>query len=132
MESDIKNAFYNKMNRVPQAYSKAQNRLHKGTGISIRTPRMDMYSSEVMYLIRLSIPGVRKEDIKVLFNDKNQIELKGRVNLQGQDTLKEAILKEIYEGPFMRQIDIPEDADKDNIKFAYQAGILELTIPKKK
>lgn len=106
-------------------------KLYNSLEHQIRSPKMDMYESKETYLIRISIPGVKKEDVKVIFTDDTVLEIKGSVKPiihQGYDKL---VFGEIYQGPFKRTVDLPINTDKSKLSFSYQGGILEVIVSKK-
>lgn len=102
----------------------------KGTQLEVRKPRVDIYESDNSYLFRLSIPGVQKEDIKLFFSSHNKLEIEGVVRPKIPEKFRETLLKEIYQGPFRRQLEIPQYVDNNNINFTYTGGILEITLLK--
>lgn len=96
----------------------------------IRAPKMDMFESVNTYYLRISIPGVKKENVKLTISDTNRLEIKGNVNTIVNSEFEKSLFREIYEGPFIRSIDLPQNADSSKVVFSYQGGILEVTIPK--
>lgn len=91
-----------------------------------------MYESKNSYYIRLSIPGVRKEDIRISLTSETQMDIRGIVKRLGiKEEFKKCLIQEIYHGPFFRRIEFSSKVDKDRIKFSYNRGILEINIPKK-
>lgn len=104
--------------------------IKKINNLQIRSPKMDIYESREAYYIRISIPGVRKEDIKLAFTDNNSLEIKGNVKPIINKDFEKIISKEIYQGPFMRTLTLPKDSDRSKVTFSYQGGILEITMSK--
>ncbi|WP_186576657.1 Hsp20/alpha crystallin family protein [Aquibacillus kalidii] len=111
-----------------QLYTQQDNGDNKDN--QIRTPRVDMYESDYQYYVRLSIPGVKKDDLQVAFNDQEMLEISGSVKpfVPQEMTLK--IVEEIFKGPFKRYIKFPKPVDKKQLKFGYTNGILEIYLEK--
>ncbi|WP_078544545.1 Hsp20/alpha crystallin family protein [Litchfieldia alkalitelluris] len=96
----------------------------------VRTPRTDLFETENQYYIRLSLPGVKKEHLDIFINEGGILEIKGKVVTKLPDHTINIIQQEIYQGPFHRQIKIPNVVDKQSVKFSYNNGILEVLINK--
>ncbi|MFC4321538.1 Hsp20/alpha crystallin family protein [Litchfieldia salsa] len=97
---------------------------------AVRTPRIDFVETENQYYIRLSIPGVKKENLEININQEGNLEIKGKVITILPENTKNIIFQEIYQGPFHRLIKIPNSIDKQSVQFSYNSGILEVSINK--
>jgi HSP20 family protein len=113
-------------NQIQMPPSKSMNR------VEMRTPKIDLYESENTYFIRISLPGVRKEELQLRFTSESSIEIKGRVKPVIPVEFSENIMREIYQGPFRRVVNLPKAVDSNNLRFDYQGGILEIYSPKLK
>jgi HSP20 family protein len=113
-------------NNIPMPPSKRMNRVED------RAPKIDLHESEYTYFIRISLPGVRKDDLQIRFATESSIEIKGRVRPVVPVEFSENVMKEIYQGPFRRIVNLPKAVDSSNLRFDYQGGILEIYIHKLK
>lgn len=95
-----------------------------------RTPRVDVYESEAMYYLRLSIPGVKSENLVIRFVNETDLEIKGHVKPSHPQHIENLVTKEIYEGPFYRLIRFPTELLNETIQFDYSCGILNIYIEK--
>ncbi|UFU00553.1 Hsp20/alpha crystallin family protein [Radiobacillus kanasensis] len=98
--------------------------------IQVRTPRIDVYESDTDYYIRMSLPGVQKENLHVKLLNDQDLEIKGNVYSSHPDHINQLVAQEIFEGPFYRLIRFPTYIRKNSISFDYKAGILQLSIKK--
>lgn len=113
-------------NQIQMPPSKSMNR------VEMRTPKIDLYESENTYFIRISLPGVRKEELQLRFTSESSIEIKGRVKPVIPIEFSENIMREIYQGPFRRVVNLPKAVNSSNLRFDYQGGILDIYIHKLK
>lgn len=100
--------------------------------------RMDVSEREDAYIVHAEIPGVEKENINVTI-DGNQVTISAEVvknteqkrsNAQDQD--KEKVLRtERYYGKVFRTFALGQDVDEEGAEAKYNAGVLELRLPKK-
>jgi HSP20 family protein len=96
----------------------------------IRAPKVDLFETNQQYFLRLSLPGVKKENLKIFLNEQGLLEISGRVVTHLPEATKNIIVQEIFQGPFQRKIKIPGTVDKQSIKFHYDNGILEVYMAK--
>lgn len=96
----------------------------------VRTPRVDMFESDSTYYSRVSLPGVKKEDLKIYFKNSNILQIEGRVDPFIKEEYGTQISQEIYRGPFIRTIQFPKKVNTENIKFNYLSGMLEFFVEK--
>jgi len=92
-------------------------------------PPTDVYETEKDIIIKMSVSGLRPEDISVLFS--NQIlTVSGK---RGDDSAHQKVCfyqVEIRYGYFERKIKIPKQVDANNIHATYENGFIMITIPK--
>lgn len=96
----------------------------------VRNPRIDLFETEEHYCIRLSLPGVKKEQLDINFTEKGDIEVRGIVTTNLPETLQKVLIQEIYQGPFYRKIYVPRSVNKEGVTFSYNNGILEIIMKK--
>ncbi|MBC7264168.1 MAG: Hsp20/alpha crystallin family protein [Chloroflexi bacterium] len=93
------------------------------------TPRVDMFDREDKVIVKVELPGVKREDIDVsvvggVLTIKG--ERKGEENVRDEDYY----CCERFRGSFYRAIQLPTEVDADRIEATYADGILEITLPK--
>ncbi|KAK8244885.1 HSP20-like chaperone [Phyllosticta capitalensis] len=100
-------------------------------------PEADVFDTETSYVIHLSIPGAKKEDVGLSWDaEKSEISVSGVVHRPGdEDLLKTLALNERKVGAFDRKIRLgsranPAQVDSDGITAKLEDGILRVEIPK--
>ena len=95
-----------------------------------RFPRVDVVDDEKSIKLIADLPGVKKEDVKILLEDgfltvsgekKNEFEGKEEINI---------IRNERLFGKFERKFELPEDINPDEIKAKFENGLLNISIAK--
>lgn len=100
-----------------------------GRGLTAWTPSADMTEDEKEYTIHMDIPGMKKDDIKVSFQD-GRITISGEREAREKEEKKDFVRQERYYGSFYRSFTLPENVKEDQIEAKFKNGVLELTIPK--
>jgi len=96
-----------------------------------RKAKADFIETENEFILEIELPGIEKEDIKLDITDSS-IELKAEKKKEKEEKTKESYsYARSYTG-FYRSIDLPIEADKENIDASYKNGILTVHIPFKK
>jgi len=97
-----------------------------------RVPAIDVHDGEGQYLVKVDLPGIRKEDI--------EISLENGVLSVSAETTKEdkeekdgkLVRQERHYGKFLRSLTVGSDVDPARIKAHFEDGVLNLTLPKVK
>lgn len=100
-------------------------------GILSRTPLVDMVDKGDRYHLRLEIPGIDKDKIR-LHATKDSIEISAEQSEESrQDKGRNYIYNERSYNSFYRSIPTPEEIIPSKISAKMQNGILQVEIPKK-
>jgi HSP20 family protein len=110
---------------VPFSWS----RENGGKTLSTWSPSSDITEDENEYQIRMDIPGMEKNDIKVNVQD-GRITITGERKTEEKDEKKDFIRQERYHGSFYRSFTLPEKLREDNIQATFKDGVLKLVVPK--
>ncbi len=101
------------------------------------TPEADVFDTEDAYIVHMSLPGAKKEDVGVNWNaDKSELSVAGVIYRPGdEEFLKTLALDERKVGVFERKVRLgsramPAQVDADSISAKMEDGILIVTIPK--
>lgn len=98
-------------------------------GIRMKT---DVQEKDGSYLIDMELPGYKKEDIQAELKDGYlTIMAKHNENRDEKDTKGNFIRRERYFGSCQRSFFVGNYVKQEDIKAAFQNGILRLVIPKK-
>ncbi len=77
------------------------------------------------------VPGFRKEDIEVYF-ENGDIVIKAERREETEEKGRDYIRKERRMGRFYRRIPLPADVDTEGVKARYANGVLEVILPRKR
>ncbi len=93
-------------------------------------PALDIHETETHYHIALELPGVEPKDVNITL-DEDVLFIQGekRHEQEYKDGQQHRI-EQTY-GAFQRMLNLPDDADSDNIKASFKNGVLTLTIGKR-
>ena len=101
------------------------------------SPPADVFDTEDSYIVHISLPGAKKEDVGVSWDaDKSELSVAGVIYRPGnEDFLKTLALDERKVGVFERKIRLgsrvsPALVDMDGISAKMEDGVLIVTIPK--
>ncbi len=94
-------------------------------------PSVDISETDQEYLIRASLPAVRKEDVNVTVED-GMLTVSGE-RRQEQEQKDEKFYKvENFYGSFSRSFSLPEGTDASAIRAESKDGVLTIHVPKTK
>ncbi|MES2781083.1 MAG: Hsp20/alpha crystallin family protein [Bacteroidota bacterium] len=93
------------------------------------TPRTDVVETTKSFDVHLSLPGLKKEDIKIDVNG-DMLTISGERKAKSESTEEKFHMAESFYGRFSRSFNLPEHVDKQNIDAELTDGILKLSIPK--
>jgi HSP20 family protein len=134
MQEDMEQMFNNMMNTLSLRSGYESSMPLKGpwTPLTLK-PSVDIVEHKDSYKITLEAPGVSQEDIKLEVSDHSLI-ISGEKQIDREERDDEGSnwhrIERAY-GAFNRSLDLPEDADAENIKAVYDKGVLSITLPKK-
>ncbi|MEX0906175.1 MAG: Hsp20/alpha crystallin family protein [Balneolaceae bacterium] len=100
-----------------------------GKGLQTWSPDSDITEDENEYMIRMDIPGMSKDDLKVNYMD-GRVTVSGERTKEEKEEKKDYIRRERYHGSFYRSFTIPEAVEEDKIEASFKDGVLKLIVPK--
>lgn len=96
-------------------------------------PTCDFHETKDYYFFSFDIPGVKKENIHIEFNDHTlQISGEKRNEYKEKRTESEQQFHERFYGKFQRSFTLPSTVKEEEIEAHFKNGVLELLIPKEK
>jgi HSP20 family protein len=102
-----------------------------GSGKSEWTPSVDISESGEEYLIRATLPAVKKEDVSVTLQD-GLLTLSGERRQQQEQNGEKIHKVESLYGSFSRSFALPEGIDEGAIRAESRDGVLTIHVPKSK
>lgn len=93
------------------------------------TPSSDISETEGEYLIRADLPAVKKEDVRVTFDD-GRLTIEGERKQQKEEKNERYHRVESFYGSFARSFTLPENVKADAIRCESKDGVLTVHVPK--
>ena len=97
-------------------------------------PATNVYESDTAFYICVELAGVRLEEIEVECLSARHVKISGvrrKPVPEGEPAPLSIHALEIDEGPFAREINLPEPIVVDGVKAAHVEGYLWITLPRK-
>jgi HSP20 family protein len=92
-------------------------------------PRVDIMDEKDYMSVVAELPGMNKEDVKVLVED-GVLTISGERKTETEKNEANYLRSELSYGSFSRSFTLPDHLDTDKIAADYRNGILTVTIPK--
>ena len=92
-------------------------------------PPADVIEREKEYLVKVDLPDVRKEDVKVLF-DEGVLTIKGERKVEKETKGETLHRTERFYGAFERSFALPDDVDPKGIHAESKDGVLTVSLPR--
>jgi HSP20 family protein len=98
-------------------------------GVEEFMPLADIVEREKEYLVKVDLPDVRKEDVKVLFDD-GVLTIKGERKVEKEEKGDKVHRTERFYGMFERSFVLPDDVDVKTIRAESKEGVLTIHLPR--
>jgi len=95
------------------------------------TPRVNIAETDKAFEIKVEIPEVNKEDVKVTVHN-GVLTVQGERKLEKEEKEKKFHRVERYYGSFTRSFTLPDNVDETKISASFKDGVLNLQIQKTK
>jgi HSP20 family protein len=92
-------------------------------------PAVDVAEETDKIVVRVEVPGVNEQDLRVSFED-GLLSISGERQFERKEDRNYHRIERAY-GSFTRTFSLPRSVDAGQIAANYRDGILEVTIPKK-
>jgi HSP20 family protein len=92
-------------------------------------PLVDIAEDDKEYLIKVELPEVQKEDVKVTV-ESGTLNISGERKAEKEEKGRKFHRVERYYGRFERSFSIPEDATGDSVKAEFKDGLLRVHLVK--
>ncbi len=96
----------------------------------IYQPLTEIRENEKAYIIKIQIPGIKKDDIQVELNENN-LSVKAERNFECNKENESVLMSEFSYGQFVKTIEFAKDIDAEKAESEYKDGILKITLYKK-
>ncbi len=95
----------------------------------ILTPPVDVYETDTELVVKVELPGVKKEDIDITIKD-NALHIKAERKEEREEKTENVHRVERFYGKIERVIPLPVEVKIDQAKAEYKDGVLEIRLPK--
>lgn len=93
------------------------------------TPLLDMHEDKDNIVVKVELPGMRKDDIDISLHN-GSLSISGELKKEKDYENVEVCRAERFEGRFQRTVTLPSPVAADKVKAKYQDGVLTITLPK--
>ena len=93
------------------------------------TPAIDLVEEGDHFVLRADLPGVSEQDVKIEL-EENVLSVSGERKSEQQERGDGYVRVERASGRFSRSLVLPEGVDPEGIEAHFEAGVLEVRIPK--
>jgi HSP20 family protein len=100
-----------------------------GAKLAMTPPRLDVSETDKELRIRAELPGVAEEDFSVEL-DGDLLTLRGEKRVEEEEKDERHHVVERAFGSFVRTIQLPFAPKPDQVRAAFENGVLTITIPK--
>jgi HSP20 family protein len=100
-----------------------------GEGLEEFMPLVDIIERDKEYLIKVDLPEVKKEEVKLLFDD-GVLTIKGERKVEKDEKGDKVHRTERYYGTFERTFMLPDDVDAKQIHAESKEGVLYIHLPR--
>ena len=119
---------------MPQSFSSMLDRFFQdsmaGRGrVSAFSPQVDAYETEKGYQVEVSLPGLKREDIKVDFH-QGRLTISGERHFKNEQNDRRYHMVESSYGSFHRSFQLPDTVEPRQIQANFVDGILRVMVPK--
>lgn len=100
---------------------------HQRTHASAWVPATDVFAKGSDLVIRVSLSGVRREDVDITFSD-GTLTVSGERRSKPDEEEVSFYVRERYYGAFRRTMALPSGTDEGRISADFENGMLEITV----
>ena len=123
------NSLITRVNEMDHALNQLRgSNCRPATSTSLR-PRVDIEETEAEFRVRMDLPGVKREDLKVEIED-DALLIEAERKSEASDDVQVLHRERASHARFSRRFSLGESVRSDSIKARLTDGILELTLPK--
>ena len=116
--------------RMPSLFDRWQRQLDTNGDSRLEwSPSVDISETDGEYQIRADLPAVKKEDVRVTFDD-GMITVSGERKQKKEEKGEKLHRVESFYGKFTRSFSLPINVDSTSIKAESRDGVLTVRIPK--
>lgn len=89
----------------------------------------DVWEEKDDVFVKMALPGIKKEDIKITINEDN-ISIKGETAEKEEEDKDKKYYYRSMETSFEQRFNLPTKVDPDNAEAEFKDGVLKVKLPK--
>jgi HSP20 family protein len=98
--------------------------------LSAWTPAVDIFENESGYVLKLELPEVTRDDVKINLHEQT-LTITGERKIENEDKREGYHRIERSYGQFYRSFTLPPNVNVEGIDAQFKDGVLRLTLPKR-
>lgn len=91
-------------------------------------PPVEAFERDRHLIVRVELPGIKKEEIGVTFTD-GVLTIEGERKVENEEKKNEWYRNERTYGKFVRAVPVPDGVKAGDIKATFEGGVLEIAVP---
>lgn len=95
---------------------------------NVWAPALDVYEDKENLIVKLEVPGMKKEDFEISLNE-GVLSISGERRLEKANQKAPGYLAERFEGRFQRSVTLPKHVQADKVRASYKDGVLAVWLP---
>jgi HSP20 family protein len=126
--------FYDPLSEMNRMFDQMFGDVARRTGGEQRTrdagwsPAIDVIQEDEDLVLRAELPGAKPEDVDITVHN-GVLTISGKLEEEREEERSGYLVRERRSGSFRRSLQLPQDADEDQIKANFENGVLEVKIP---
>jgi HSP20 family protein len=96
---------------------------------SMWSPAMDLSETEESFRILLDLPGIRREDVEITYED-GTLKISGERRSEQHEKNGRFHRAERWQGRYFRALTLGPNVDPDGISASFEDGVLNIAVPK--
>jgi HSP20 family protein len=93
------------------------------------TPALDVYDDKDRLVVKVELPGMKKDEIEISLHD-GVLTVSGERKTENEVKEGQTFRSERYFGKFQRSVTLPTAVDAGKVKAAYKDGVLTIDLAK--
>ncbi len=95
----------------------------------VMAPRVDLIDKDNYFVLEAELPGMDKKDLDIEICEDSVV-IKGEKKMNQEHKEGKYYYRESTYGKFMRQVQLPDKINTEQVKANYENGMLKLELPK--
>jgi HSP20 family protein len=93
------------------------------------SPALDVFDDKDSFVVKVELPGMKKEDINLSLHD-GVLTISGERKVERENKEGETFRSERYFGKFQRSVTLPAAVDANKVSASYKDGVLSIDLGK--